>query len=99
MTRKAIELALAGDTVALRLCLDRIVPARKDRPVLFTLPEISTAADTTKGMAALLTGVAAGKITPAEAETIGRLIEGFAKVLETRDFEERINAIERRMER
>ena len=26
LTRKAIELALAGETVALRLCLDRILP-------------------------------------------------------------------------
>ena len=29
LTRKAIELALAGDTTALRLCLERIVPQRK----------------------------------------------------------------------
>ena len=29
--RKAIELALAGDTVALRLCLERIAPPRKER--------------------------------------------------------------------
>ena len=27
LTRKAIELALAGDATALRLCLDRILPA------------------------------------------------------------------------
>jgi hypothetical protein len=27
-----------GDPVALRLCLDRIYPARKDRPVTFALP-------------------------------------------------------------
>jgi hypothetical protein len=32
ITRKAIEMAKEGDTVALRLCLDRIAPARKDRP-------------------------------------------------------------------
>jgi hypothetical protein len=29
LTRKAIELALKGDIAALRLCLDRIIPARK----------------------------------------------------------------------
>jgi uncharacterized protein DUF5681 len=28
VTRKAIELAKAGDTTALRLCMDRIAPAR-----------------------------------------------------------------------
>ena len=30
ITRKAIELAKAGETVALRLCLDRLCPPRKD---------------------------------------------------------------------
>jgi hypothetical protein len=33
LTRKAIELAKEGDTTALRLCIERILPARKDRPV------------------------------------------------------------------
>src|SRR5215208_4970074 len=43
LTRKAIELAKAGDLVALRLCLDRICPPRKDWPVSFALPELSDA--------------------------------------------------------
>jgi hypothetical protein len=38
LTRKAIELALAGDTAALRLCLERILLPRKDRPLHFRLP-------------------------------------------------------------
>jgi Family of unknown function (DUF5681) len=38
LSRKAVELALRGDVSALRLCLDRIVPPRKDRPVCFELP-------------------------------------------------------------
>ena len=33
LTRKAIELAKNGDLQALRLCLERILPPRKDRPV------------------------------------------------------------------
>jgi Family of unknown function (DUF5681) len=39
-TRKAIELAKGGDMAALRLCLDRILPPRKDRPLKFALPGI-----------------------------------------------------------
>src|SRR6185437_11447625 len=45
LTRKAIELALGGDITALRLCLDRVLPPRKDRPVAFTLPTIATTYD------------------------------------------------------
>src|SRR5580704_6937267 len=41
LTRKAIELAKGGDMAALRLCLDRILPPRKDRPVSFALPVIT----------------------------------------------------------
>ena len=41
--RKAVEMALAGDSVALRLCLDRLAPPRKDSPVQFPLPRMSSA--------------------------------------------------------
>src|SRR6516164_7490558 len=45
LTRKAVELALAGDPTALRLCIERIVPPCRERPVKFTLPPIENAAD------------------------------------------------------
>ena len=45
LTRKAIELARAGDMQALKLCMDRIVPPRRDRPVSFMLPKIEGPAD------------------------------------------------------
>jgi Family of unknown function (DUF5681) len=40
ITKKAIELAKAGDSTALRLCMDRIVPARRDRHIAFKLPKL-----------------------------------------------------------
>ena len=33
ITRKCIDLALAGDHTALRLCLSRILPVRRDREI------------------------------------------------------------------
>ena len=42
ITRKAVELAKA---TAIRICMDRIVPARGDRHVIFELPKIETPAD------------------------------------------------------
>src|SRR3954454_10666599 len=73
ITRKAVELAKAGDTVALRLCLDRLAPVRKDRPVMFALPAIETTADLPKASAALLEAVASGELTPSEAAELGKL--------------------------
>ena len=43
LTRKAIELALNGDPMALRLCLERILPPRKERPVDIVLPSLTGA--------------------------------------------------------
>jgi hypothetical protein len=95
ITRKAIELAKDGDLTALRLCLDRIAPPRKDRPVLFELPPVSSAADAAKAAAALLEAVAVGDLTPAEASELGKLIEAYIKALEATDFAERLDKLER----
>ena len=64
LTRKAVDTALAGDTTALRLCLERIAPVRKDAPVQFALPEMSSAEDAAKAAASVLTAVSDGELTP-----------------------------------
>ena len=60
LTQKAIDLALTGDMAALRLCLDRILPPRKDRPLTFHFPEITNAAEAAASMSAILAAVASG---------------------------------------
>jgi hypothetical protein len=96
LTTKAIDLALAGDTVALRICMERLLPPRKDRPIQFDLPRIETLDDASKAVAAILTGVAAGQITPAEAGAVVPLIEGFVRAIEAHELERRIIALEAR---
>ena len=44
IVRKAIELAKAGDSTALRLCIERICPNLRQRPVMFELPPMQRAA-------------------------------------------------------
>src|SRR5919205_3313317 len=94
LTRKAVELALAGDTIALRLCLDRILPPRRERPISFALPKIETAADAVKAVAAIAEAVAAGEITPGEAGELTRLVDVFTRTLEATEFEARLTALE-----
>jgi hypothetical protein len=94
LTRKAIEMALQGDTVALRMCMDRLMPIRKDRPIAFTLPVIETAADLTKATQALLEGVANGEITPGEAAELSKLVEAHTKAIEAVDLVTRLTALE-----
>ncbi len=97
LTRKAIELAKGGDLTALRLCLERIAPPRKDPPVLFPMPKLETAADAVKASAAIVEAVASGDLTPAEASELGRLVEGFRRTLEVSELEERLSRLEQRV--
>jgi hypothetical protein len=94
LTRKAVETALAGDTAALRLCLERIAPPRKDAPITFTLPAMATAADAAKAAGAVLSSVADGDMTPLEGVQVMGLIESFRKALETCELEARVAALE-----
>src|ERR671912_944549 len=87
-------LALAGDTTALRLCLERIAPPRKDRAVAFALPELAKAEDAVRAMAALVGAVAAGELTPSEASELSRLVEGFTKAVDTHELQHRLTRLE-----
>jgi Family of unknown function (DUF5681) len=94
LTQKAVEMALAGDTVALKLCLERIYPARKDRPVTFALPPITSARDAADIAAAIAEAVAAGNLTPSEAAEIGKVIEIYVKAYQTADLNDRVARVE-----
>lgn len=65
--RKAIEAALGGDSVALRLCLERIAPVRKVAPVQFTLPEMKSAEYAAKAATSVLAAVSDGELAPSDA--------------------------------
>ena len=95
LTRKAVELALAGDPTAMRLCLERILPPCRQRAVKFALPPIESAADIAAAMKAVAAALADGIITPGEGEAIARIVDTFVRAIETSDFERRLSAIER----
>jgi hypothetical protein len=94
LTRKAVDLAKGGDTTALRLCLERLAPPRKDRPVKLTLPSLERPEDAVTATAALLQAVANGELTPSEAETVGKLLETHRRATELVDFEARLTRLE-----
>lgn len=94
ITRKAVQMALAGDATALRLCLERIAPPRKDAPVLFTVPSMTTAGDAAKAAGAVLQSVSEGDLTPIEGAHVMALIEGFRRTLEVTELETRIAKLE-----
>lgn len=94
LTRKAIELAKGGDMTALRLCLERILPARKDRPVSIQMPRIETVADSVMASAAIAAAVSDGELTPMEAADLSKVIEGYIRTVELRDITKRLERLE-----
>lgn len=94
LTRKAIELALDGDVTALRLVLERLAPPRRERPVMVDLPEIASATDAVRALAALVAATAEGSLAPGEAAEFMRLVDGYLKELELTEFELRLAALE-----
>ena len=94
LTRKAVELALAGDQAALRLCLDRTVAPRRDRSVELALPPIHSATDILGAIQVVSGAVGRGAITPGEGFAISQMIESFLRALEASDFENRLRELE-----
>jgi uncharacterized protein DUF5681 len=95
LTRKAIDLAKAGDMQALKLCMDRIVPPRRDRPLNFALPAIASPGDAATAMGALLKATADGELTPLEAGEVAKLVDTYIRTVETNDLTKRIEQLER----
>jgi hypothetical protein len=67
IVRAVVNAAKAGDPTAMRLCIERLAPVRKGRPVAFDLPQIKTAADVTGALGTIAEAMAAGELTPDEA--------------------------------
>ena len=87
-------MALAGDGTALRLCLDRIIPPRRERPVRFKMPVLQSPADAVAAMAAIAAAVAEGYLTPGEASELSNMVGNYIKSLEAAEFDERLRALE-----
>ena len=94
LTRKAIDMALAGDVTALRLCIDRLIPPRRDRPVRFQLPPVKTADDASAALSAITAAVADGELTPNEASELAALVNATVHAIEVTELEHRVRVLE-----
>ena len=93
LTRKAVELALEGDTTALRLCLERIAPALKTTspPIKLDMPAPDNLADTAR---AFISAAANGNLAPDIAAQMVSAVAGVARVEEIESLKQRLQALE-----
>ena len=94
LIRKAIQKAKQGNISALRMCVERLLPPRRDRPVRFAITGMNSAEDAVKAMAAVAIAVARGELTPGEAAELSRVIETYVKAIETSEIERRLKILE-----
>jgi len=94
LTQTAVTKALAGDSDALKLCMERIAPAPKDQPVSFSLPQMNNALDASEAAGSVLKAVSNGELTPIEATRVMGLIDSYRRTLELTEIEERLQALE-----
>jgi hypothetical protein len=91
-------LAKAGDSVALRLVMERLVSPVRERPVSIAgMPKINVASDLIAAASAVAEAAADGEITPGEAASLSQLVANTAKAVEIFELAERLAKLEEQM--
>jgi hypothetical protein len=93
--RAAIQAAKGGDPTAVRVCLDRVAPRRRDRVVSFELPPLHSAASVLSALTDIAAAVSRGDLTPGEADSVSKLLDRYVRTLESTEFEQRLAKLER----
>lgn len=92
---KCLLMAKAGDRVALRLVVERLLPrASLERRVEADLPRVRKATDIAQAMGEIVARVADGSMSLEEARQFAALLEVQRKAIETSDLQVRLEALE-----
>lgn len=92
--RRLVEEALIGNMQAIKLVLDRILPAKRDRTIDVKLPKLQTADDAVNAMSLIIDAVGSENITPGEGEAMSRVIDAFVRAVQAHDIEKRVSLLE-----
>src|SRR5262249_52967850 len=89
VTTAAIDLAKAGDPIAVRVCMDRMAPRLRHAPLDFPLPEFVTLADVPLACNAIAQGLACGELAPEQAALLMKIVREFTLALAAVEREKR----------
>ena len=90
LIQKALDLALGGDMQALRLCVERIFPVPKDRPIELR----NFGDDPTTQANRIVKAMLEGALTASEAQAALSVIESQLRIVEAAELEARVRALE-----
>ena len=94
LTRRCIDLAKEGDPTALRLCLSRILPVKRERTISLDLPALEDSQDSLRAIGTVLEAVGSGMITPSEGQAVASLLETHRRTFEVEELERRLEVLE-----
>src|ERR1017187_5698655 len=90
LIRTLVEKAKGGNIQALGMCLDRLLPARKERCISLEPRPIASPQDLPIHFQDITTAVAEGRITPGEGESLSNILTSHARIMETVEHDRRI---------
>lgn len=90
----AVRRAAQGDVRAQKLCLDRLVPLRRERGVALDLPVLATPGAAAHAATVLVEQVAAGQVTPGEGKKVLEMIVTQRRLVEAGELARRIESLE-----
>ena len=82
IAEKILAMAKKGDSMAQRIVMDRIFPARRGAPAPWSMPAFKTSAGATAAYLSLLDAVTKGELTPSEGMDYIPLLDKARRVLE-----------------
>lgn len=94
IARRLVKQAWRGNMKAQRLCIERLVPMSRERPLPLQIPAPQDAQQITVALEAVFAGLGTGQITPSEAEKLAAILEYRRNAIETHDLEARLLALE-----
>ena len=92
LVTKVVEMAKTGDSAALRLCLERLIPPIKARDTPITLDKF-TGTLTEQGQY-ILEAMARSDLTPSEATSMLQALGAQGRIVELDELEKRVRALE-----
>lgn len=89
---KVKELALEGDTTALRMCLERLVPPLKAQDEAVSIDGMS--GSLSEQGQHVIAAMSSGELTPSDAAALLQALAAQARIVEFDDLERRLRALE-----
>jgi hypothetical protein len=80
LVQNVVDRAMAGEPAAMRLCMERVLPVGRGRPLPIDLPTIRSAEDAQAAATVIAGALKEGAISAREAVDLLRVVEGFTRL-------------------